>query len=406
MRTFFACAMFAAMVWPVNARAQTVALTESEVLLQLGNDHPRVRAAQAGVDIARAEARAAGRWPNPRVTLNRESVAGVAENMFTVAQPLPITGRRGLDISAATALVQAGTSRAEEQVRRVRAELRLAFTDLWAAQAREGELATTQDRLTGLVDILAKREAAGDAAGFDRLRAEREVIEVETRRATATAEGARARATLLSFLSPRPAAPVEAVKPAPSLAALPTVDELMARAEATRGDLRALAREAEAAAFAEQSAARRSIPEPEVVAGTKTSNAAGADVGGIVSLHVSLPLFDQGGPERALAEARGRQARAAAEVLRQTVRAQIEGWRAAVAERRRIAQRHRALLVGGTDDIERIAQVSYEAGERGILELLDAYRTSSAARIRQAELDAAVREAEIELEFVSGWEMP
>ena len=50
--------------------------------------------------------------------------------------------------------------------------------------------------------------------------------------------------------------------------------------------------------------------------------------------------------------------------------------------------------------------MSYEAGERGILELLDAYRTASSARVRQAMLDAAVREAEIELEFVSGWEIP
>jgi outer membrane protein TolC len=57
-------------------------------------------------------------------------------------------------------------------------------------------------------------------------------------------------------------------------------------------------------------------------------------------------------------------------------------------------------------DVERIAQVSYDAGERGILELLDALRVSSSARVRQAALDAAAREAEIELEFVSGWEMP
>jgi cobalt-zinc-cadmium efflux system outer membrane protein len=170
--------------------------------------------------------------------------------------------------------------------------------------------------------------------------------------------------------------------------------------------LRALAREAEAAGFAEQSAARRSIPEPEVVAGTKTSNAAGGDVGSIVSVHVSVPLFDRGAPERALAQARGRQARAEADVLRQTIRAQVEAWRGALVERRRIAERHRAALAAVTDDIERIAQVSYEAGERGILELLDAYRTTSAARIRQAELDEAVREAEVELEFVSGWEMP
>jgi outer membrane protein TolC len=61
--------------------------------------------------------------------------------------------------------------------------------------------------------------------------------------------------------------------------------------------------------------------------------------------------------------------------------------------------------VNGIGELERIAQVSYDAGERGILELLDAYRTGAAARVRQAALDASVRQAEIELEFVSGWEI-
>ena len=74
-------------------------------------------------------------------------------------------------------------------------------------------------------------------------------------------------------------------------------------------------------------------------------------------------------------------------------------------ERRETAQRYRSAAVTGADQIERIAQVSYDAGERGILELLDAYRTGASARIRQAALDAAARQAEIELEFVSGWEI-
>jgi cobalt-zinc-cadmium efflux system outer membrane protein len=100
------------------------------------------------------------------------------------------------------------------------------------------------------------------------------------------------------------------------------------------------------------------------------------------------------------------QVRADADLLRQTIRTRITSWRAAVVERRAIAERHGADLARRGDQIERIAQVSYEAGERGILELLDAYRTTSAARLRQVELDAAVRQAEIELEFVSGWEIP
>jgi outer membrane protein TolC len=62
--------------------------------------------------------------------------------------------------------------------------------------------------------------------------------------------------------------------------------------------------------------------------------------------------------------------------------------------------------VQASTDLERIAQVSYDAGERGILELLDAYRSAATARIRQSALDLAVRQGELELEFVSGWEIP
>jgi outer membrane protein, heavy metal efflux system len=407
MRTLLVCAAFTAAVMPASARAQTVALTESQAVAQLGADSARVRAAFAAVDVTRADILTAARWPNPRVAFNREAVAGVAENMLTVSLSLPITGRRRLEVSAATARAEASSSRAGNQIARVRTDLRLAFTDLWAAQERERELIRIRERLNELAAILGRREEAGDAAGFDRLRADREVLDVEASRAIAAAERAQAQAMVSGFLA-TPTAPafIEAVRPAVSAAAMPTVDELMARAEASRGDLVALARELDAAGFAEQAAARRAIPEPEVVAGTKTSNTAGGDVGSIVSVHVALPLFDRGRPERAAAHARARQIQAEADALRQTIRAQIAGWRAAVLERRAMAERHRTALGAGAGQIERIAQVSYEAGERGILELLDAYRTTAAARVRQVELDAAVREAEIELEFVSGGERP
>jgi cobalt-zinc-cadmium efflux system outer membrane protein len=184
------------------------------------------------------------------------------------------------------------------------------------------------------------------------------------------------------------------------------VEELVARAATVRGELLALARERDAASFMEQVADRRRIPEPEVVAGTKSSNAGTGDVGSIVSVHVSVPLFDRGRPERVAAQARAAQVDSEAEALRLTIRTEIGAWRAAVLERRGIADRYRAALATGTAEIERIAQVSYDAGEGGILELLDAYRTATSARVRQAMLDAAVREAEVELEFVSGWEIP
>src|SRR5687768_18338893 len=263
MRTLFACAAFAAAVLPASAGAQTVTLTESEVLGQLGSTSPRIQAARAGVDVTRADILTAARWPNPRVTFNREAVAGVAENMLTVSQSLPITGRRRLEVSAATARAEASSSRAGNQIARVRTDLRLAFTVLWAAQERERELIRIREQLNELAAILGRREEAGDAAGFDRLRADREVLDVEASRAIAAAERAQAQAMVSGFLA-TPTAPafIEAVRPAVSAAAMPTVDEFMARAEGSRGDLVALARELDAAGFAERAAARRAIPEP------------------------------------------------------------------------------------------------------------------------------------------------
>ena len=407
LRAPIVCAAFAAALLPAIAAAQTLQLTEAQALSRLSNESPRVQAVRTAVDVARADVLAAARWPNPRVTFNREAVAGVTENMVMVAQLLPVAGRRRFEMNAASARVDAATNRADEAVRRMRADLRLAFTDLWAAQLRERELARSRDQLRELAGVLARRETAGEAAGFDRLRAEREVIDVEADRAAAATERAQAQGVLASFF---PAAlaidPIEASRPEPSTAALPSVDELMASAERVRGAFLALQRELDAASFLEEAAGRRRVPEPEVVGGTKSSNAGTGDLGSIISVHVNVPLFDRGAPERAAAQARAAQVRAEGEALRLQVRTQIGAWRAAIAERRAIAGSYRTASAAAAEQVGRIAQVSYEAGEGSILELLDAYRTTSTARVRQAALDAAVREAEIELEFVSGWEMP
>jgi hypothetical protein len=91
MRTLIVC--FAVGTGLVqSAVAQTLPLTESQALSRLSTESPRVQAVRAGIDIARADVLAAARWPNPRVSFNREAVAGVTENMLMVAQLLPVAG--------------------------------------------------------------------------------------------------------------------------------------------------------------------------------------------------------------------------------------------------------------------------------------------------------------------------
>ncbi len=405
MRGAVLCAVVAALV-PVNAGAQSIALTEREAVARLTAESPRVRALRAGVDVSRAEASAAGRWPNPRLTIDRESVAGATEYLTMVAQPLPLSGRRGYAAQAAAVLVSATSARADDGVRRLRADLRLAFADLQWAQVRERELITVRDRLSELAAVLGRREAAGDAAGYDRLRAQREVFDVTADTAAAATDRSRAQAVLAAFFVGIDASRVEAAAGPPSRAPVPALDQLLERAESVRGELIALRHDADAARLAAGAADRQRFPDPEVVAGTKSSNVAGGDLGSVFMLHVTLPLFDHAAPERQLAAARETQAAARAEAFRLTLRGEVTALRATVIDRRDVAEGYRAEALRGADEIARIAQVSYDAGERGILELLDAYRVTAESRLRQAALDLAARRAEIELEFVTGWELP
>src|SRR5215831_13366342 len=126
MRFVVLCATLAAAL-PRPGDAQTLLLTESEVLARVSAESPRVRAIRAATDVVRAESLAARRWPNPRLTIDRESVAGVTEYLTMIGQPLPITGRRSLDIESAEALVQASAARADDAVRRARADVRIAY---------------------------------------------------------------------------------------------------------------------------------------------------------------------------------------------------------------------------------------------------------------------------------------
>jgi cobalt-zinc-cadmium efflux system outer membrane protein len=381
-------------------------LTEAEAVARLSLEGPRARAIRAEVDFARADALAAGRVPNPRFTLSRESVSGVSENFLLFSQALPITGRRGLQKDSALAQVRASELRADDVLRRLRADVRRAFVDLSVDEARERELKAALTSLQSLAEALARRESAGDAAGFDRLRAEREALDLAAALGEARARRARAQGVLASFFFPPPdpgtlhAAALGDVRPP-----LPPADDLVAEAQRFRPDLLAFEREIEASRLAGRAATRGRVPEPEIVAGWKTSSVGDDRTGSVVSLLANVPLLDRAKPERALADARERRATAERDALLAEISGVVRGLRLAAEERRSGADGYRREAIPRSDELSRIAQVSYDAGERGILELLDAYRSATDARLRLLELDAAAAQADIDLELAAAVEI-
>jgi hypothetical protein len=132
MRSVVLCATFAALTFPSFAAAQPLPLTEAEALQRLSDSSPRVRAIRAAIDLARADVLAAGRWPNPRFTFDRESVAGNTEYLTMFGQLLPITGQRSSQMEAASA-----SSRPRQATRTMRSAGReRPALDLCAARRR------------------------------------------------------------------------------------------------------------------------------------------------------------------------------------------------------------------------------------------------------------------------------
>ena len=420
MRGAVLCAALACVCGASALNAQSLSLTEAEALARLTPQSVRVRSITSSVAVAQADVLAARRFPNPRVGVERQAVAGVTEYYTSLSQSLPLSGRREFERQAAVARVLASAGRSDDEIRRLRADLRLAFADLVSTQVRERELTTARDHLRELTQILSRREQLGDAAGFDRIRAQREVLDVESDLVVTASERAQAQMRLAAYLG-NVSDPTRLVAVADEAHAqldsdVPSVDVLVARAETARGQLTAFAREAEAARLSARAADRRRVPEPEVVIGTKSSTAgSGSDgglavgsgaIGPLIGVQATLALFDRGAADRAVAEARASQAEADAASFRSVLRGEIAALREGVVQRRGAAERYRREAISSASELERIAQVSYDAGERGILELLDAYRLGATARLRQAQLDLAVRQLEIELEFTSGWETP
>jgi cobalt-zinc-cadmium efflux system outer membrane protein len=381
-------------------------ITQEQALERFERDSPQLRALDARIAVTRAETRAWSLAPNPAATFSREDAAGAKDDFVMVQQSLPVNGRLGLLRGAGRAQVSAAEAEVAYGRAVLRSEFRAAFYALLLAQQRVALAEAWRVRLQGVVRILQERQQAGEGSTFDRMRGERELADAAANVASQQAAAAQARARLASFLAPGTDAAALAVRGDFAAAgALPPLQELLARAIAVRGDYVSGQRQLERFAFERRAAGRVAIPDPILTAGLKSSTAPGRSGNGyVVSVTVPLAVFNHGQTERdrlRAAEARTQLEQAArGQQIESDVRAAYE----AVALRRQAAADYSRALGNTATEMTRIAQVAYEEGERGILELLDANRAAMQSVLQALELSWLSKQAEIELNRAVGEE--
>lgn len=380
------------LAYPGAAAAQTIpnTLTEDEAV-RIAQGSQSVLALSAGqLDLARSEVERERRWPNPMLDYTRES-AGETEQFLTMSQSFDFSGRRALRRRAAELRVEATQQEVAGQQLDLARIVRFEFSRAANQQELVRALGEWTRRIGAAAETAARLQAGGEVSGYDRRRLERERIGAEARLAAERGAMIAAQRRLAGLLGMEQLEGVTLQRPvAPQI---PSEAELSERIE-QRPDVTAIVKRIEAATLDREAAGRWRVPLFDLTAGMKNTR---ADSGAIVGAGISLPIFNRSQDELLRANAELAILNAQRTLLLTRARGEVGGVAAEARELRNAARLFREQALPTSERLTTTAEAAYRAGEVGILELLDAYRTALDAEVEAAELEQRAREAEIEL---------
>ena len=368
--------------------------------------HPRAAQMRAVENLAAAERRAAGVWPDPilEASLGRgrgfpDGLVSNGEWDYAISQTIPWPSARSARMRAAELSGRVMLSSEDAARWDLELEARLAFWRL-AYSRRALDLARRADAdAIAILELTTRRVDVGEAREADRSRALAERVRVELSSKNAERE-ARAAETALRLLA------VETLPQALELRSEPpkpvTAEEIEARRQALarsspflRIALAALEREMGLVAVA------RAARGPDL--GLSWLQASEIDKKSwSLSLGVRLPVWNGGWAEVARAEASASLARAVLERSRMEVSLVFES---AVQEAEAADDGLRLLettLVPTARKTWNLVRLSYEEGETSLLDLLDAQRTLRVAEIEELQAGFGLGRAWIEIERIGG----
>lgn len=382
------------------------ALLSEQEALRRGIERPEARQRLAAyLERAESDVIEARTWPNPvfeyALETSDEGEEDTTENFFSLSQELDLAGRRGLRVQAARQRLGAAVEKGSEWRLDRSSAIRRQFFEVLYLQRLQEAFSGWLARMEAIESVMAKREIAGDISGYDlrRLLRERTFVEMEQQRikaeygrlteelrgligadeSWATLEG-----TLLPEMSPEPlAALLQRLPDRPSLAALKL--------------------EGEAFATEERMIGRWWLPYLTVGLGGKTVDSVSSDGSGLLfNVSFPIPVLDRENAER-------QRTRAERSLLRNEYNlalAQSEGklrglWRK-VTELEKGARRFGVQANEGSRVLVGTAEAAYGAGEIGVLEILDAYRSAFEDEALALSLMREARMARIELDQITG----
>lgn len=401
-RTALGALLVFALVRPATA-AEPAPAFSVEALQGVGLEaNGLMRAAQAEVRAAEAGIVSAVAYPNPELEIlagqDKARLAGVTagnRRSLFVRQRIENPMLRGARIGSAEAGAQAARAGLERARADLAAEIRVRAFELLLRQ--EEARAATDD--LNLLDETRRRVKVrvdvGEAARYELIKAESEVLAARSRKEAAQLNVQRARVALVQLAGGALPANFELRASLLDPVQLPALETLRQEALDSNPDLARLEAELQRARLRTDQERAAVLPALELRLGQQQDAELRSNVAGVSA---SIPLFDW---RRGLIAEQVAETERLREMLafrRFEIGQQIESaWQA-----KQMAQRKVEMLEGGvvqeSESALRVAEAAYRFGERGLLDVLDAQRVLRSARsdLLQARFELQSAAAEID----------
>lgn len=377
-------------------------LTE-EMALQIGLKRDLVQqrmlasinAAESGIITART-------WANPEISYEREALDGIdaVEQKIIVTQDFDFSGRRGRHKQAADLHMDAARYESESWRAQMEKSIREKYYDALYQQKKHDAHKQTRQRISVLNNALQNRRDEADVSIYDyqRVVTESAAIEAEVNNAGADFNMAWIRLwTLLGSGSDDYAALAgELLPPSP-----PSLEQASLSID-DQPALRHLKAQSEAFAM-QQSAESRTFPDVTLGLGWKRSEIGdSSDDGLIINASIPIPIFDQRKGNQFKYQAQAMTANSEFQLSYDAAMAELKGLWQQTLRYRDSADSYRKESVQAVSDLIEIAEAYYRAGEIGIIELLDAYRSALNAELTALDFEYKARNARIKLDYLTG----
>ena len=413
-------AMLALVGWTISAglQAQTPAaslhspageamalpLTVEQISQTVLDHNPSLRAARSSLAGARAAVTSAAALANPRLewhqgrwqplTAAQQQVRG-----WSVAQPIENPFARGARIDAA----RSGERFSEQQLAAARNDLMAQVRQrAYEALLYQSEAQSAAEALVLLEQVRERvrvRVASGEAARYEIIKADAEVVHARERQQTAALQADQSLLELNRLAAGQLPARWRLVASFSDGRDLPSLPQLQTQAQRDNPELSALRHELDRALAKARAAQASRWPGLELRYSENREPDVKLSTWGV---GIQVPLLDQRTGPMAEAQAEVERARIQLEGRQTELEQQILlAWRALDIARLRVESLSQGVLREAESAL-RVAEAAYRFGERGILDVLDAQRVLRGVRADLLQARFQLQTARISLEQLSG----